>query len=73
MENTIGDVPIEWFRDEAHIGYDADGRKNFQTDSLDHLDHLLQMVDDPSYWRKVFDEREDKELSISKAQVRLLC
>ena len=73
MENTIGDVLIEWFRDEAHIGYDADGRKILKRTRLDHLDHLLQMVDDPSYWRKVFDEREDKELSISKAQVRSLC
>jgi len=70
MENTIGDVPIQWFRDEEHIGYDADGRKILKRARVDHLDHLLQMVDDPTYWRKVFDEREDKEIDISKEQVR---
>ena len=70
MENTIGDVPIQWFRDEEHIGYDADGRKILKRARVDHLDHLLQMVDDPTYWRKVFDEREDKEISISREQVR---
>ena len=70
MENTIGDVPIQWFRDEEHIGYDADGRRILKRARIDHLDHLLQMVDDPTYWRKVFDEREDKEIAISKEQVR---
>ena len=70
MENTIGDVPIQWFRDEEHIGYDADGRKILKRARVDHLDHLLQMVDDPTYWRKVFDEREGKEISISREQVR---
>jgi ribosome biogenesis protein ERB1 len=71
MENTVGDVPVEWFRDEAHIGYDADGRKILKRSRLDQLDHLLQMVDDPSHWRKVYSEREDTDISISKPQVRV--
>jgi ribosome biogenesis protein ERB1 len=71
MENTVGDVPVEWFRDEAHVGYDADGRKILKRSRLDHLDQLLGMVDDPSHWRKVFSEREDTELSISMPQVRV--
>ncbi|XP_066306279.1 ribosome biogenesis protein BOP1 homolog isoform X2 [Miscanthus floridulus] len=25
--NTVGDVPLEWYKDEEHIGYDIDGRK----------------------------------------------
>ena len=36
MENTIGDVPIQWFRDEEHIGYDADGRKILKRARVDH-------------------------------------
>ena len=71
MEKTVGDVPVEWFRDEAHIGYDADGRKILKRSRLDQLDHLLQMVDDPSHWRKVYSEREDTDISISKPQVRV--
>ena len=66
MENTIGDVPIQWFRDEEHIGYEVDGRKILKRARVDHLDHLLQMVDDPTYWRKVFDEREDKEIYLER-------
>jgi ribosome biogenesis protein ERB1 len=71
MENTVGDVPVEWYREEEHVGYDADGRRILKRKWNDSLEHLLNMVDDPSYWRKVFDEREDKELSISKSQVRV--
>ena len=69
MENTVGDVPTEWYREEEHVGYDADGRRILKRKWNDSIEHLLNMVDDPSYWRKVFDEREDKELSISKPQV----
>lgn len=69
MENTAGDVPTEWYREEEHVGYDADGRRILKRKWNDSIEHLLHMVDDPSYWRKVFDEREDKELAISQPQV----
>jgi len=72
MENTVGDVPTEWYREEEHVGYDADGRRILKRKWNDSIEHLLNMVDDPSYWRKVFDEREDKELSISKPQLELI-
>ena len=27
MENTVGDVPMEWYANEDHIGYDREGNK----------------------------------------------
>lgn len=68
----MGDVPTEWYREEEHVGYDADGRRILKRKWNDSIEHLLHMVDDPSYWRKVFDEREDKELAISKPQLELI-
>mmetsp|Transcript_15594 Transcript_15594/g.37765 ORF Transcript_15594/g.37765 Transcript_15594/m.37765 type:complete len:453 (+) Transcript_15594:252-1610(+) len=72
MENTIGDVPVEWYREEEHIGYDANGRRILKRKWNDSIEHLLHMVDDPSYWRKVFDEKEDRELSMSQSQLELI-
>ncbi len=72
MDNTIGDVPLEWYREEEHVGYDADGRKIFKPGKGDSIEHLLQLVDDPSYWRTVFDEKGGNEPKLSKAQVRRL-
>lgn len=72
MDNTIGDVPLEWYREEEHVGYDADGRKIFKPGKGDSIEHLLQLVDDPSYWRTVFDEKGGNEPKLSKAQVELI-
>ena len=72
MDNTIGDVPLEWYREEEHVGYDADGRKIFKPGKGDSIEHLLQLVDDPSYWSTVFDEKGGNEPKLSKAQVRRL-
>ena len=69
MDNTIGDVPLEWYREDEHIGYDADGRKLFKITKADSIEHLLQMVDDPSYWRTVFDEKGGGAPQLSKTQV----
>ena len=69
MDNTIGDVPLEWYREDEHIGYDSDGRKLFKITKADSIEHLLQMVDDPSYWRTVFDEKGGGAPQLSKTQV----
>ena len=63
MENTTGDAPSEWYREEEHIGYDVDGRRISRRRWNDSIENLLHTIDDPSYWRKVFDEKEDREIS----------
>lgn len=27
MRNPVGDIPMEWYKDEKHIGYDLKGKK----------------------------------------------
>mmetsp|Transcript_12093 Transcript_12093/g.46948 ORF Transcript_12093/g.46948 Transcript_12093/m.46948 type:complete len:563 (-) Transcript_12093:1149-2837(-) len=72
MENTTGDAPSEWYREEEHIGYDVDGRRISKRRWNDSIENLLHTIDDPSYWRKVFDEKEDREISLSRAHVELI-
>mmetsp|Transcript_8910 Transcript_8910/g.40191 ORF Transcript_8910/g.40191 Transcript_8910/m.40191 type:complete len:217 (+) Transcript_8910:243-893(+) len=72
MENTIGDAPSEWYREEEHIGYDVDGRRILKRRWNDSIENLLHTIDDPSYWRKVFDEKEDREISLSRAHLELI-
>ena len=31
MRNTVGDVPLEWYAAEEHVGYDLDGSKLVRT------------------------------------------
>lgn len=45
--NTIGDVPLEFYRGEEHLGYNLAGRKLKKKDRLDKLDNYLHLADDP--------------------------
>jgi ribosome biogenesis protein ERB1 len=49
-ENTIGNVPIEWYDDFDHIGYDINGTKIQRPVGKDQLDSFLAEMDDPSSW-----------------------
>jgi ribosome biogenesis protein ERB1 len=48
--NTIGDVPLEWYQDESHIGYDLAGKKIKKKERQDKLDSFLASADDSKNW-----------------------
>lgn len=43
--NTVGEVPLEWYRHEEHIGYDVDGQKLGRRPKRDLLDKLVSSQD----------------------------
>ncbi|GFH18637.1 ribosome biogenesis protein BOP1 homolog [Haematococcus lacustris] len=43
--NTVGDVPLEWYKDEDHIGYDKEGKKIAKSVRKDRLEQLLDRND----------------------------
>lgn len=47
--NRIGKVPLEWYADEEHIGYDVTGKKIVKSNKGDKLDQLLARMDDPNW------------------------
>ena len=72
MKNTVGNVPMEWYKDEKHIGYDLSGKKIMRKPRKDTLDAHLARSDDPEAWRSVYDEVNDEELRLTDAEVKLL-
>jgi ribosome biogenesis protein ERB1 len=48
--NTVGDVPLEWYKDEEHIGYDLSGKKITKKERKDKLDSFLESADDSKNW-----------------------
>lgn len=50
--NTVGNVPMEWYADYPHIGYDLEGKKIMkrQGPAKDEMDRFLDRTDDPNYW-----------------------
>lgn len=70
--NTVGDVPLEWYRDEEHIGYDLAGKKIKKKEKQDKLDSFLASADDSKNWRKIYDEYNDEEVELTKEEVKMI-
>lgn len=70
--NTIGDVPLEWYKDEDHVGYDISGKKIKKKVRQDKLDSFLASADDSKNWRKIYDEYNDEEVELTKRETRLI-
>ncbi|CAK9147353.1 unnamed protein product [Ilex paraguariensis] len=70
--NTIGDVPLEWYRDEEHIGYDLAGKKIKKKERQDKLDSFLASVDDSRNWRRIYDDYNDEEVELTKDESKLI-
>lgn len=48
--NTIGNVPLRWYEDYDHIGYDVEGKKIIKSNaSGDGIDMAIAAKDDPDY------------------------
>ncbi|MCO5606656.1 hypothetical protein L7F22_060844 [Adiantum nelumboides] len=51
--NTIGNVPLKWYKEEQHIGYDLSGRKISKREKKDQLDSFLARSDDSKEWHSL--------------------
>ncbi|KAL0422252.1 UNVERIFIED_CONTAM: Ribosome biogenesis protein BOP1 [Sesamum latifolium] len=70
--NTIGNVPLEWYKDEEHIGYDLAGKKIKKKERQSKLDSFLASVDDSKNWRKIYDDYNDEEVELTKEETKLI-
>lgn len=51
IRNTVGNIPMEWYKDFPHIGYDLDGKRIYKPiRNKDELDEFLDKMDNPDYW-----------------------
>ncbi|CAD5205814.1 unnamed protein product [Bursaphelenchus okinawaensis] len=74
LRNTIGNVPMQWYDDYDHIGYDWDGKKIGKPEGFKkgEIDSFLERMDDPDYWRKVYDRQTGQMVTLTDEQVEKL-
>ena len=75
LRNTIGNVPLKWYEDYDHIGYDLDGRKIAKpagTGNKDELDEFLNRMDNPDYWRSVIDQQTGAKIVLSDEDIEVI-
>jgi ribosome biogenesis protein ERB1 len=72
QRNTVGEVPLRWYADEEHIGYDPKGTKLIKKERKDKLDQLLDKNDSALGWRTVYDAYNDEEVVLSKEEMKMI-
>ena len=51
IRNTVGNIPMEWYKDFPHIGYNLEGKKIYKPiRNKDELDDFLDKMENPDYW-----------------------
>mmetsp|Transcript_14970 Transcript_14970/g.26205 ORF Transcript_14970/g.26205 Transcript_14970/m.26205 type:complete len:786 (-) Transcript_14970:3564-5921(-) len=68
-KNTIGNVPLHWYDDFDHIGYDKSGKKIVRKEGMDEVDKYLASKDDPYYRRTVYDARNDQSVVLTDREL----
>jgi ribosome biogenesis protein ERB1 len=71
--NTVGQVPLEWYNEEEHIGYDIDGNKIIKKGRRDALQRFLARADSAGReLRTVYDEYNDEEIVLTKEELAMI-
>uniref|UniRef100_A0A8C6TZS7 Ribosome biogenesis protein BOP1 n=1 Tax=Neogobius melanostomus TaxID=47308 RepID=A0A8C6TZS7_9GOBI len=73
IRNTVGNIPMEWYADFPHIGYDLDGKKILKPiRTKDELDQFLNKMEDPDFWKTVQDKQTGQDMVLTEQQVALV-
>ncbi|KAG8341058.1 BOP1NT domain [Trypanosoma vivax] len=69
--NRVGDIPLEWYKDESHYGYDVEGKKLMKSERS-ALERLLEATDDPNAMRTIYDALHDEKKVLSNADLQMI-
>ena len=73
IRNTVGNIPIEWYADYDHIGYDWDGKKIMKVEGDDgEVEDFLNKMEDPYYWRTVADKSTGRKIILTDKDIDLI-
>ncbi|EDO39231.1 predicted protein, partial [Nematostella vectensis] len=70
--NTVGNIPVEWYNEYPHIGYDLTGKKIMKPATGDELDDFLSKMDNPDYWRTVRDKATMREVVLTDEELAII-
>jgi ribosome biogenesis protein ERB1 len=70
--NTIGDIPLTYYDEYPHIGYDINGKKIMRPAKGEALDALLDSIDIPKGWTGLTDPTTGKPLNLSDEELDVL-
>ncbi|ESK97487.1 eukaryotic ribosome biogenesis protein 1 [Moniliophthora roreri MCA 2997] len=70
--NRVGNIPMHWYDDLPHVGYDMDGKRILKPARGDELDKFLETVEDPTSWTSAFDKNMQMDKPLSNEELELI-
>ncbi|TFY65102.1 hypothetical protein EVJ58_g2197 [Rhodofomes roseus] len=70
--NRVGNIPMHWYDDLPHLGYDINGKKVLRAARGDELDKFLETVEDPSAWTSAFDKNIQMDKPLTEEELDLI-
>ncbi|KAE9399037.1 BOP1NT-domain-containing protein [Gymnopus androsaceus JB14] len=70
--NRVGDIPMHWYDDLPHVGYDMDGKRVLKPARGDELDRFLSTVEDPTSWTSAFDKTAQTDKPLTAEELELI-
>ncbi|KAG9009803.1 Ribosome biogenesis protein erb1 [Tulasnella sp. JGI-2019a] len=70
--NRVGRIPMHWYDDLPHVGYDMEGKKVLRPAKGDELDRFLATHEDPKSWMSGFDHSGQKDTELSTEELDLI-
>ncbi|KAG0705450.1 NUC169 domain-containing protein [Suillus ampliporus] len=70
--NRVGNVPMHWYDDLPHLGYNINGKRVLRPAKGDELDRFLQTVEDPTSWTTAFDKNAQMDRPLSAEELDII-
>ncbi|CAL1702299.1 unnamed protein product [Somion occarium] len=70
--NRVGNIPMHWYDELPHVGYDINGRKVLRPARGDELDKFLETIEDPNSWTSAFDKKAQADKPLTAEELDLI-
>jgi len=71
-KNRVGHIPMKFYDDYDHIGYNLEGKQVLRPKTADEVDKVLAKEDDPNFWRTVRDVVGQRDVVLSSEEYNLV-
>ncbi|XP_014486173.1 PREDICTED: ribosome biogenesis protein BOP1 homolog [Dinoponera quadriceps] len=72
IRNTVGNIPMKWYDEYDHVGYDWESKKILKPEKGDELDNFLKRMEDPDFWRTIKDPQTGRDVVLKEDDIDLI-
>ena len=70
--HSIGNIPMKWYQNLKHAGYDLDGKRIEKAPDSDQLDKLVEKMSNPDFWKQIQDPLTNKKQILTDEEIAMI-